>query len=166
MTVLKFWRWGSSYSFEGTDRSNLNQLANKTKSQIQDLQWGTACACIAAEAHWAGSYGQSSSEMLIHSYRVLLCRIAAGSVLNTASFTILGGFFAPHSHLFYHLSPFTHLPCSKSSWKELRGTLPLTVSLLRTGVPLKTLDLTNRGEEIPHRWKKYKPESHMSIFKG
>lgn len=34
--VLKCWRWGSSYSFEGTDRSNLNQPANKTslKSKI------------------------------------------------------------------------------------------------------------------------------------
>lgn len=121
----------------------LEPTCHQNKSQIQDLQWGTSCTCIAAEAHQAGIYGESSSEMLIQArflQSAVLQNCCRFSPEHCLSFTTLGGFFAPHSYLSH-----TFLD-SKSSWKELRGTLLSTVSPLRTEAPCKTLNLTNRGQ--------------------
>lgn len=145
----------------------LEPTCHQNKSQIQDVQWGTKCTCIAAEACWSRISGHSHSEMLIQA-RFLqsadLQNCYRSSPEHCLSFTTLGGSFAPHSSLCYHLS---HIFLdSKPSWKELRGTLPPPVSLLRTEIPHKT-GLANRDQRrYLTDGKSTNKESQMSIFKG
>lgn len=151
----------------------LEPTCHQNKSQIQDVQWGTNCTCIAAETRWATIYGQSSSEIQARFLQsAVLQDCYRFSPEHCLSFTILGGFFAPHSYLFCHLS-YIFLD-SKSSWLRAAGDLATppenTNSMQNSGFnqqrPGRRFLTDGESTKLSLRWVFLRAKNHRIVYVG